>query len=112
MTESAKLVSDAFMHQMWTKIVPVAVLAPIAAFLFRKGVERLTVAVVRIFRGTKSAAGAGAREEDATLDAPPACPDCRRPMAKRTAKRGENRGAKFWGCTAFPTCRGTRAIVR
>ncbi len=38
-----------------------------------------------------------------------ACPLCRRPMVKRTAKRGANAGGEFWGCTGYPGCRGMRA---
>jgi restriction system protein len=34
----------------------------------------------------------------------PLCPNCNRPMAKRTNKKGE----PFWGCPGFPQCRGTR----
>lgn len=41
--------------------------------------------------------------------APPACPKCAKPMVMRTAKRGEQIGRSFWGCTGFPTCRGTQA---
>jgi hypothetical protein len=33
----------------------------------------------------------------------PACPKCRAAMALRKSKNG-----KFWGCTSFPECRGTR----
>ncbi len=40
----------------------------------------------------------------------PKCPACAKPMAKRTAKRGANAGSEFWGCTAYPACRGTRQI--
>ncbi len=40
----------------------------------------------------------------------PTCPTCAKPMARRTAKRGMNAGAEFWGCTGYPACRGTRAI--
>lgn len=49
----------------------------------------------------------------ATVDATttPACPTCAKPMVKRTAKRGANAGSAFWGCTAYPTCRGTRQIL-
>lgn len=36
------------------------------------------------------------------------CPICGSPMRRRTARRGSRRGNKFWGCTRFPTCRGTR----
>ena len=38
-------------------------------------------------------------------DAPPACPKCGVPMARRTAQRGDNRGNSFWGCVNYPRCR-------
>lgn len=31
------------------------------------------------------------------------CPDCDGPMVARTSAHG-----KFWGCKAYPKCRGTR----
>jgi restriction system protein len=37
-----------------------------------------------------------------------ACPVCQSPMVLRTAKRGQNAGQSFWGCTRYPKCRGTR----
>lgn len=37
------------------------------------------------------------------------CPKCGSPMVRRTAKRGENAGSSFWGCTQYPACRGVRA---
>lgn len=40
----------------------------------------------------------------------PACPLCSKPMVRRIAKRGANAGTEFWGCTAYPACRGTRTI--
>lgn len=43
-----------------------------------------------------SAAGSGA----------PACPKCASPMARRQVKSGANAGREFWGCNAFPKCRG------
>lgn len=36
------------------------------------------------------------------------CPECGAPMVKRTARKGSNAGSKFWGCSRFPECRGTR----
>jgi len=39
-------------------------------------------------------------EEDA-----PDCPNCQRPMVKRTGHKGD-----FWGCRGYPNCRGTRNI--
>lgn len=40
----------------------------------------------------------------------PACPACGKPMARRVASKGSNAGQAFWGCSAFPRCRGTRPI--
>lgn len=40
--------------------------------------------------------------------AEPGCPVCAKPMVRRQAKRGANAGRTFWGCTAYPGCRGTR----
>lgn len=36
-----------------------------------------------------------------------ACPLCGNQMVSRTAKRGANMGQNFWGCSAYPSCRGT-----
>lgn len=40
----------------------------------------------------------------------PTCPLCSKPMVRRTAKRGANAGGEFWGCTGYPSCRGTRPV--
>ena len=39
--------------------------------------------------------------------AAPSCPLCSSAMALRTAKRGAKSGNAFWGCTRYPSCRGT-----
>lgn len=36
----------------------------------------------------------------------PACPKCSKPMVLRTAKTGKNAGQQFWGCSAYPDCKG------
>ncbi|MCY4519008.1 MAG: topoisomerase DNA-binding C4 zinc finger domain-containing protein [Acidimicrobiaceae bacterium] len=33
------------------------------------------------------------------------CPRCGSAMVRRVAKRGENEGNEFWGCSTFPKCR-------
>lgn len=38
------------------------------------------------------------------------CPTCGGRMVKRMARRGRNAGGYFWGCAAYPRCRGTRNI--
>ena len=37
------------------------------------------------------------------------CPLCSSPMVRRVAKRGPNAGERFYGCSTYPVCRGTRA---
>ena len=36
----------------------------------------------------------------------PQCPQCGKPMVLRTAKTGANAGKQFWGCSAYPDCKG------
>ena len=40
----------------------------------------------------------------------PVCPDCGKRMVIRTARRGANEGKQFWGCVAYPDCKGTQSI--
>lgn len=44
--------------------------------------------------------------ESGTLALSPLCPRCGAAMVKRTARRGQNAGREFWGCTGYPRCRG------
>jgi ssDNA-binding Zn-finger/Zn-ribbon topoisomerase 1 len=37
----------------------------------------------------------------------PVCPGCKKKMIMRTAKKGQYRGRKFWGCVNYPKCRFT-----
>ena len=39
-----------------------------------------------------------------------ACPKCGSSMVKRLARRGRNAGNYFWGCSRYPSCKGTRNI--
>jgi four helix bundle suffix protein len=50
-----------------------------------------------------------ANSSDST-DQIPACPKCGKPMVLRTAKTGKNAGHSFWGCSAYPDCRGVVGI--
>jgi restriction system protein len=40
----------------------------------------------------------------------PNCPICSQAMVKRVAKRSPNAGNVFWGCSSYPSCRGTRQL--
>jgi len=39
------------------------------------------------------------------------CPACDKAMIKRTARFGHHKGKRFWGCSAYPACTGTRAFT-
>lgn len=41
--------------------------------------------------------------------AAPSCPRCSSRMVRRTARRGANAGNQFWGCSRYPSCKGTRS---
>ncbi len=48
------------------------------------------------------------REPEEAVGSPsdaPFCPRCGSPLVLRTAKKGDNVGNKFYGCSAFPKCR-------
>ena len=45
---------------------------------------------------------------DGTASPTPGCPRCGKPMVLRTASSGPHAGSQFWGCSAFPDCKGTR----
>jgi len=36
------------------------------------------------------------------------CPVCGASMIRRTARKGKRAGTKFWGCSKYPSCKGTR----
>jgi restriction system protein len=46
-----------------------------------------------------------AREEKLIAEPAPACPQCGKPMRRRKSAKGE-----FWGCSAFPECKGTKPL--
>jgi len=46
------------------------------------------------------------RGKKKSADPDPNCPKCKSPMVLRTAKTGKNAGHPFWGCSAYPDCKG------
>jgi restriction system protein len=40
----------------------------------------------------------------------PACPACGESMVLRTVRKGARSGSRFWGCTGYPRCTGTRPL--
>ena len=61
--------------------------------------------LLKMIRMVQSAAQQPAAEESV-----PSCPKCARPMVRRAARSGTYAGQAFWGCSAFPQCRGTRPV--
>ena len=59
--------------------------------------------------------GLGAQSSEALhqhlADPEPNCPRCGATMILRTARRGNNAGQEFLGCSEYPNCRGTRSIA-
>jgi len=42
----------------------------------------------------------------------PLCPECNQSMKIRTAKKGNNVGSVFWGCSNFPKCKATKKYIQ
>lgn len=42
----------------------------------------------------------------------PYCPKCNATMMLRTARQGPRVGERFWGCSAFPRCKGTLPMAQ
>ena len=62
--------------------------------------------------GPSAAAAAGLQAAAAPAaasasSAAPACPACGGEMVRRLARKGAHAGEAFWGCLAYPKCRGT-----
>lgn len=51
------------------------------------------------------------RAEPSNRPQAPNCPLCRQPLVLRTAKQGSKAGSQFWGCSAYPNCKGTRPLT-
>lgn len=66
-----------------------------------------TDTLLRMVKETGSASAPAVSEPASATS--PSCPKCGSPMVWRTAKRGENAGASFWGCSQYPECRGVRS---
>ena len=61
-----------------------------------------------MIRTARAKTPAGAPEPVAPKATTPSCPACQSPMVMRTAAKGANAGSRFWGCSRYPDCKGTR----
>lgn len=62
---------------------------------------------VRNVRASQERKAAAKAEADAAILSSALCPECGAALVERTAKRGENVGSKFLGCSSYPKCRYT-----
>src|SRR5437879_3124867 len=103
-TEPFQVFSDALRHTIFTTIIPLGILAAFAGLLF-KAFENWTVRKIRDWRrgriAPKQIEASWQRPKSDDSDVPH-CSVCNRMMVRRTARKGENIGSAFWGCSAFP----------
>jgi four helix bundle suffix protein len=76
-----------------------------AAFVEGGGYSEQLAAARLEQRGRRQGAGSG-HDRTEPSGSIPACPSCSKPMVLRTAKAGKRAGSQFWGCSAYPDCRG------
>lgn len=82
-----------------------------AAYLLRRLVERQSRDFVEKGGFTERLYEARAQARaDNGKEGSPSCPLCGKSMRQRTAGNGRNAGRPFWGCSAYPECRGTLEV--
>lgn len=86
-----------------------------ANYLLDRLLLRLEQDIIKVggYREQLTAARLAERDRQAGRPVVPAadtpnCPQCSKAMRLRTAKQGSNAGSQFWGCSAYPECKGTR----
>jgi restriction system protein len=77
-----------------------------AAYLLKRQLESQGQTFVESGGFTEKLYGARKRNKSDTSDKP-ICPMCGRTMLARTARKGPKSGQRFWGCSAYPDCKGT-----
>jgi len=84
-----------------------------AAYLLRRQLESQGRAFLEKGGFTEGlyAARTLARSSQPASASAPSCPSCGKPMVRRSLKSGPKSGQAFWGCPAFPNCKGTLSIA-
>ena len=69
--------------------------------------------LVELLKGVQAGARTAPAEAPVvvTAEGPITCPKCGSAMVRRVARQGASAGSAFWGCSQFPACRGTKAVV-
>jgi hypothetical protein len=100
---------DPVFHIMWHVVVPTMVAAIVVGTALR---ILFDYTENKFLRGVSRWRDARRQQKSAsTATAMPHCPVCNRRMVERIAKRGGNPGRRFWGCSAYPDCRGIREMA-
>ncbi len=68
------------------------------------------LAVARIAERQRSHRNPADRANPGEPARAPDCPQCGKPMAVRTARKGPNAGKQFWGCSGYPDCNATQPM--
>jgi four helix bundle suffix protein len=80
-----------------------------AAYLLRRQLESQGRAFLQNGGFTEKLYASRTSARNSNVEAP-RCPECDKPMIRRTAKAGRSQGQAFWGCSSYPDCKGTRPI--
>lgn len=83
-------------YEKWLKDAPAVVQANAAICLINQANYRLDL-LLHPRRGTEMTDSHGEK-----------CPICGAPMVLRIVKSGPKEGSRFWGCSRYPACKGTR----
>lgn len=68
------------------------------------------VSIVRAVQVSPGVRAVGPASGAAISGGTKTCSACGAPMVVREARRGQNRGGKFWGCSSYPRCRHTEPL--
>ena len=88
-----------------------------ASYLLHRQLERLERDFVeqggfteRLYavRSKKRASDQSDESDKSDAKKSPICPKCGKSMRLRTARQGPRAGSRFWGCAAYPECKGVR----
>lgn len=102
---------SAFIREASPELAANAMLCAVnqAAYLLKRQLERQARTFTEQGGFTESlhATRAKARAAQGNSSEGPPCQLCGQPTRRRTAGKGPRAGKEFWGCTAYPDCRGT-----
>src|SRR5262245_23364061 len=71
--------------------------------------EQLAAARLEERRRRERVESPRSKQSESSLTAP-ACPSCGNLMVPRLARQGKQNGTRFWGCSGYPECKGTRPL--